>query len=97
MLDLQVARAPRHPALGGTYRLGTGTRSLGARLLSQAMSKACEHDPRDAFAWLTHAHQEHGRALIASGTRPIDDPAYQQRDDEIQALRLRLPAASLSR
>jgi hypothetical protein len=36
----------------------------------------------------------HGRALIAAGTRPIDNPTYRQRDDQIQALRRRLPAAS---
>ena len=37
------------------------------------------------------------RELIAAGTRPIDDATYRDRDDQIQALRLRLPAVSLIR
>jgi len=52
---------------------------------------------RATYAHLTREHQEHGRALIAAGTRPIDDATYRDRDDRIQALRRRLPAVSLIR
>ena len=47
---------------------------------------------RATYRRLTREHQEHGRVLIAAGARPIDDAAYRERDDEIQALRRRLPA-----
>jgi hypothetical protein len=70
---------------------------IAIQLAAVAKSKATQDDPRATYARLTREHQEHGRELIASGTRPIDDATYRQRDDEIQALRLRLPAASLIR
>ena len=52
---------------------------------------------RATYARLTREHQKHGRELIAARTRPIDDATYRDRDDQIQALRLRLPAVSLIR
>jgi hypothetical protein len=61
-----------------------------------AVAKATQDD-RATFARLTREHQEHGRELIAAGTRPIDDASYRDRDDRIQALRHRLPAVNLIR
>ena len=52
---------------------------------------------RATYVQLTREHQDHGRELIGAGTRPIDDAAYRDRDDRIQALRRRLPAVSLIR
>jgi uncharacterized Zn finger protein len=70
---------------------------IAVRLAAVAKAKATQEDVRATFARLTREHQEHGRALIAAGTRPIDDAAYRDRDDRIQALRLRLPAVNLIR
>jgi hypothetical protein len=42
-------------------------------------------------------HQDHGRALIGSGQRPVDDPIYQERDLVIQRVRSRLPVPTLVR
>ena len=70
---------------------------IDVQLAAVAKSKATQDDPRATFARLTREHQEHGRELIAAGTRPIDDATYRDRDDQIQALRLRLPAVSLIR
>jgi hypothetical protein len=50
---------------------------------------------RQLYALLTKGHQDHGRALIASGVRPADDPIYQQRDALIQQTRAKLPALSI--
>jgi hypothetical protein len=67
---------------------------IAVQLAAVARSKATQDDDaRATFARLTREHQEHGRELIAAGTRPIDDRTYRQRDDEIQVLRRRLPAA----
>ena len=52
---------------------------------------------RATYARLCTEHQEHGRALIAAGTRPVDDAAYQARDAQIQTLRQQLPAVTLIR
>jgi hypothetical protein len=49
------------------------------------------------FAKLTREHKDHGRALIGSGQRPVDDPIYAQRDLLIQRLRSRLPIPTLVR
>jgi hypothetical protein len=54
-----------------------------------------DDDARATFARLTRERQEHGRALIAAATRPIDDATNRDGDDRIQALRLRLPAVTL--
>jgi hypothetical protein len=62
-----------------------------------AGTKATQDDARATFARLTREHHEHGRELIAAGARPMDDTTYRDRDEQIQALRLRLPAASLIR
>jgi hypothetical protein len=70
---------------------------IATQLAAVARSKATEDDPHAAFARLTREHQDHGRELIAGGTRPIDDATYRDRDGQIQALRLRLPAASSMR
>jgi hypothetical protein len=75
---------------------------IAAQLAAVAKAKATKQqedvdEVRALYARLATAHQDHGRALIASGTRPIDDATYRQRDDEIQALRLQLPAVSLIR
>ena len=67
------------------------TRDAGTKV------NAAQEDVRATFARLTREHQDHGRELIAAGTRPIDDATYRDRDDRIQALRLRLPAVSLIR
>jgi hypothetical protein len=67
------------------------------QLAAVARSTATQEDVRAAFARLTRQHQEHGCELIAAGIRPIDDATYRERDDRIQALRLRLPAVSLIR
>jgi hypothetical protein len=70
---------------------------IAVQLAAVAKSEAPQEDIRATFDRLTHEHQEHGRELIATGTRPIDDVTYRDRDDQIQALRLRLPAVSLIR
>ena len=62
-----------------------------------AVQLAAVAKARTTYTRLTREHQEHGRELIAAGTRPIDDPTYRDRDDRIQALRHRLPAVSLIR
>jgi hypothetical protein len=71
---------------------------IAVQLAAAAQSKASHgDDARVTYARLTREHQEHGRELIAAGTRPIDDTTYRDRDDRIQALRLQLPAVSLIR
>ena len=52
---------------------------------------------RATYARLCTEHQQHGRELIASGVRPVDDATYQSRDEQIQAMRQQLPAATLFR
>jgi hypothetical protein len=69
---------------------------ISVQLAAVAKSKAsADEDIRATFARLTREHQDHGRALLGSGQRPIDDAVYLERDDHIQALRLQLPAVSL--
>src|SRR5262245_10360448 len=59
---------------------------IATQLATVARSKAIEVDGvRATFTRLTREHQDHGRALIASGERPIDDAVYMERDDQIQA------------
>jgi hypothetical protein len=69
-----------------------------AQLAAVAKAKAAQQDDLcETFARLTREHQVHGRALIASGVRPVDDATYRERDEQIQAMRHLLPAATLIR
>jgi hypothetical protein len=43
------------------------------------------------FARLTREHREHGRAIIKSGLRRVDDATYRERDQQIQWVRAQLP------
>ena len=55
---------------------------ITVQLAAVAKAKA-DHEASDAveiqalYAKLTREHQDHGRALIGSGQRPVDDPVYQ--------------------
>src|SRR5688500_585614 len=64
--------------------------TIAAQLRAVAQARA-------TYARLCTEHQDHGRALIAAGTRPVDDADYQVRDEQIQAMRRALPAATLIR
>jgi hypothetical protein len=71
---------------------------IAVQLTAVSKSKAITNDDiRATYTRLTREHQDHGRALVASGQRPIDDAVYAERDDQIQALRSRLPVVSLIR
>ena len=77
-----VGDLPRRPGGIRTSRLSLGR-------------QPCGPSTPYTFAKLTREHQDHGRELIAAGTRPIDDATYRDRDDRIQELRRRLPAVTL--
>jgi uncharacterized Zn finger protein len=74
---------------------------IACQMRAVAQSKSAQQDNGDdlraRYAKLTKAHQDHGRALIASGVRPIDDPFYLERDALIQRIKARLPVATLIR
>ena len=71
---------------------------LAAVVKAKAVQEASDAVETQALhAKLTGEHQEHGRALITSGQRPVDTPIYQQRDLVIQRLRSRLPVPTLVR
>src|SRR5215211_5014340 len=57
---------------------------IAVQLAAVTKSKAsADENVRATFARLTREHQDHGRALIASGQRPIDDAVYVERDEQI--------------
>jgi hypothetical protein len=71
---------------------------IAVQLRAVAKAKAVQGEElRETFAALSREHQDHGRDLIGSGIRPIDDPTYRARDEQLQELRKQLPAATLVR
>jgi SWIM zinc finger len=66
--------------------------TIAVQLRAVAKAKAARQaELREVFAVLAKEHQDHGRELIHAGIRPIDDPAYRDRDEQLQAMRRQLP------
>ena len=76
----RVARCKHSLAVVITTQLAAVARSKAAEEATDAV------ETQALYAKLTREHQDHGRALVGSGQRPIDDPIYQQRDLLIQRL-----------
>jgi hypothetical protein len=65
-----------------------------------ARAKATQDDTtglRAYYAKLTREHQKHGRAIIESGLRPVDDTVYMERDHQIQRVKAQFPVPTLVR
>ena len=66
--------------------------TIAVQLRAVAKAKAVKGaELHETFATLAKEHQDHGRELIAAGTRPIYDVAYRARDEQLQAMRRQLP------
>jgi hypothetical protein len=69
---------------------------IAAQLEAVGKAKRAQaEEARKLYPKLCQDLQQYGRLLIAQGTRPIDDPAWRERDQNVQQVKAQLQPLSI--